>query len=75
MWPYSWQHVEGYEQEVEYRKAKLELLREAGHLFMPFEQRIDVSSQLSVMSSAATHQACACCQAAPLLCSKTPAWL
>jgi hypothetical protein len=42
VWPYSWKHVNGYEEEIEYRKAKLEVLREAGHLFLPFEQRIDV---------------------------------
>ena len=42
VWPASWKHVEGFEQEMEHRKAKLEILREAGQLFLPFEQRIDV---------------------------------
>lgn len=42
VWPNSWKHVNGFEEEMEYRKAKLEVLREAGHLFLPFEQRIEV---------------------------------
>jgi len=42
VWPSSWKHVNGFEKEMEYRKAKLEVLREAGHLFLPFEQRMDV---------------------------------
>ncbi len=36
--------MEGFDEEMEYRKAKLEILREAGQLFLPFEQRIDVST-------------------------------
>ena len=38
--------MNGFEEEMEHRKAKLEILREAGQLFLPFEQRIDVSYAL-----------------------------
>lgn len=48
VWPSSWKHVNGFEKEMEYRKAKLEVLREAGHLFLPFEQRMDQDPGLAV---------------------------
>ncbi|CAL5228655.1 g11824 [Coccomyxa viridis] len=40
VYPRSWQHVEGLQQEVEHRQRKLAKLQEEGVLFLPFEQRM-----------------------------------
>ena len=65
VWPYSWQHVEGFEEEMEHRRKKLEILREAGQLFLPFDQRMAVCAAtplvrpvLCSQSAIASNQEC-----------------